>query len=131
MLIRYCLIDSKLIVFDTDTVTLKKLMNTISPLFPFKMKLEIIEVKAESGVDKKTPLLFVHGSFCSAPIWRYRFMPFFAEHGHDCYAVSLRGHGKSGGDWPLHFYGLVDFVEDAWQVIQTELGPAGGRSYTP
>lgn len=27
---------------------------------------------------------------------------------------------------------LVDFVEDAWKVIQTQLGPSGGaRSYTP
>ena len=26
---------------------------------------------------------------------------------------------------------LVDFVEDAWKVIQTQLGPSSGRSYTP
>ncbi len=26
---------------------------------------------------------------------------------------------------------LVDFIEDAWKVIQTQLGPGRGRSYTP
>ena len=26
---------------------------------------------------------------------------------------------------------LVDFVEDAWKVIQTQLGPNHGPSYTP
>ena len=26
---------------------------------------------------------------------------------------------------------LVDFVEDAWKVIQTQLGPNSGASYTP
>jgi acetyl-CoA carboxylase carboxyltransferase component len=27
---------------------------------------------------------------------------------------------------------LVDFIEDAWKVIQTQLGPSGGaRAYTP
>lgn len=26
---------------------------------------------------------------------------------------------------------LADFIEDAWKVVQTQLGPGGGRSYTP
>jgi len=82
------------------------------------MNLEIIKTEAAKGLEKRTPLLFIHGSFCSAPIWRHRFMPFFSEHGHDCYAVSLRGHGKSGGDWPLHFYGLTDYVKDIQQTIE-------------
>ncbi len=81
------------------------------------MNLEIIETKAGKNSEKKPPILFVHGSFCSAPIWRYRFMPFFSEHGHDCYAVSLRGHGKSGGEWPLHFYSLANYVEDLQEAI--------------
>ncbi|NVJ90261.1 MAG: alpha/beta hydrolase [Methylocystaceae bacterium] len=81
------------------------------------MALEIIETKADPGFEKRTPLLFVHGSFCSAPIWRYHFMPFFASHGFDCYAVSLRGHGQSAGEWSLHLYGLCDFVDDIIKTI--------------
>ena len=26
---------------------------------------------------------------------------------------------------------LIDFIEDAWRVIQTQLGPVAGSSYTP
>lgn len=81
------------------------------------MTLELIELKATSPSKNKPPLLFIHGSFCSAPIWRHRFMPFFAEQGYDCYALSLRGHGKSEGDFQLHFYGLNDYVDDIRSVI--------------
>ncbi|WP_417797496.1 alpha/beta hydrolase [Terasakiella pusilla] len=81
------------------------------------MPLEIIELKAEKGIKKKRPLLFVHGSFCCAAIWRYRFMPYFASLGHDCYAVSLSGHGQSGSSWSLHFYGLADYMEDVKNAV--------------
>ncbi|MDV7340423.1 alpha/beta hydrolase [Terasakiella sp. A23] len=82
------------------------------------MTLELIELKAKSGVKKKTPLLFVHGSFCSAPIWRYRFMPYFSDCGHDCYAVSLSGHGRSGSEWSLHLYSLNDYVDNLIEAIE-------------
>jgi len=82
------------------------------------MALELIELKAKSGSEKKTPILFVHGSFCSAPIWRYRFMPFFSDAGHDTYAVSLSGHGKSGSEWSLHLYSLNDYVDDIKAAIK-------------
>jgi len=83
------------------------------------MSLELIELKAKSGSSKKPPLLFVHGSFCSAPIWRYRFMPYFAELGYDCYAVSLSGHGQSGSNWSLHLYGLDDYVKDIEKAVES------------
>jgi pimeloyl-ACP methyl ester carboxylesterase len=69
---------------------------------------------------RRPPLLFVHGSFHAAWCWQVspssiltdslppsqfimlavccmqeHFMPFFAAAGYDCYAVSLRGQGRS------------------------------------
>lgn len=83
------------------------------------MKNDWIELKAVSQEKGERPaLLFIHGSFCSAPIWRHRFMPFFAEHGYDCYAVSLRGHGQNGYDWTLHLTGLSDYVEDVQKAVE-------------
>lgn len=43
----------------------------------------------------RPPLLFVHGSFHGAWCWEENFLPFFSAAGHDCYALSLRGHGES------------------------------------
>lgn len=41
------------------------------------------------------PLLFIHGAFHGAWCYAEHFLPFFAAAGHDCYALSLRGHGAS------------------------------------
>jgi pimeloyl-ACP methyl ester carboxylesterase len=85
------------------------------------MSVNLIKLPANPDVEKKAPLLFIHGSFCSAPIWRPRFMPFFSAHGHDCYAVSLRGHGVDESSWSLHFYGLTEYVEDVKNALE-EIG---------
>lgn len=45
-------------------------------------------------------------------------MPFFAEQGWHCRAVSLRGHGKSDGLDRLDSYGIADFVADVAQAAQ-------------
>lgn len=85
---------------------------------------EFIKLPSATGTKKKAPILFVHGSYCSAAIWRHRFMPFFAEQGHDCYAVSFRGHGKTRSDWPLHFYSLDDYANDvAWATERIDEPP--------
>lgn len=58
------------------------------------------------------PLLFVHGAFAAAWCWAEHFLPYFAAHGHPAYAVSLRGHGGSGGGAALAFSGLDDYADD-------------------
>lgn len=68
-------------------------------------------------------ILFVHGAFAGAWIWREHFLPHFAGHGYAAYAVSLRGHGNSQGKESLPWTGLSDFVTDLKQVI-AELGRA-------
>jgi pimeloyl-ACP methyl ester carboxylesterase len=40
----------------------------------------------------------VHGSYHAAWCWADHWLPFFAARGHDCYAVSLRCQGGSGGE---------------------------------
>ena len=77
--------------------------------------LEVISSYPESGAVKPFPLLFIHGSFCSASIWKPYFLPYFAKHGYESHAVSLRGHGKSQeGSLPAR---LSDYVNDLEKVV--------------
>lgn len=63
------------------------------------------------------PLLFVHGlahgAWCFAENW----LPAAAERGYPAYAVSLRGHGGSGGTTRLHRTLLRHYVHDVLQAI--------------
>jgi pimeloyl-ACP methyl ester carboxylesterase len=80
------------------------------------MELEIL--KAGKASDKP-PLLFVHGSYCGAWIWAEHFLPFFAEAGWQCMAVSLSGHGLSGGGNQLDSFGLGDYVADVAKAAES------------
>ena len=42
-----------------------------------------------AGVARETPLLFIHGAYTGAWCWDECFMPWFAEQGYSCYALSL------------------------------------------
>ncbi|HSV28953.1 MAG TPA: alpha/beta fold hydrolase, partial [Candidatus Omnitrophota bacterium] len=74
------------------------------------MTLEVI--RRGEGRPGRPPLLFVHGAFAGAWIWDEHFLPFFAEAGWECVALSLRGHGKSSGHDRLDHFGLHHYVED-------------------
>ena len=77
------------------------------------MYLEVVRrpAKKESkDQHQHPPILFVHGSYCAAWIWDEKFMPYFADHGYSCYAMSLRGHGASEG--LLAWASLADYVDD-------------------
>ncbi len=79
------------------------------------MKLEVLEKKA-SIKTKDEPLVFVHGAAGGA--WYFTsFLDYFSKRGYDCYALSLRGHGKSDGYDNLDSFGLDDYVVDVKQVI--------------
>ena len=65
----------------------------------------------------KAPLLFVHGGYCDAWFFEPYFLPWFAANGHAAYALSLRGHGASGGRDRLFAAGLDDYVEDVERVV--------------
>lgn len=78
------------------------------------MHLEIItrQPKTNAGM---TPLLFVHGMFCSAWVWE-NFLAYFAEHGYEAHAVSLRGHGSSEGRERIRLIRSDEYVEDVAHV---------------
>ena len=86
------------------------------------MKLELISKKPK-GEARPTPLLILHGAFSSAHIWKPFFLPFFAEHGYEAHALSLRGHGGSEGKDRLSMTRLRDYVNDVAQIARELRAP--------
>ncbi|WP_290648164.1 alpha/beta hydrolase, partial [Aquisalimonas sp.] len=64
------------------------------------------------------PLLFVHGAYAGAWCWDEHFLPWFAAHGFDAYALSLRGHGASQGGEQLQQSSIRDYVADLRHVVE-------------
>jgi non-heme chloroperoxidase len=84
--------------------------------------LEVISHRAPDPAHKP-PLLFVHGAFAGAWCWDEFFLPWFAARGYDAHAVSLRGHGGSGGRGALDECSIADYVEDVRLVAEELAGP--------
>ncbi len=69
------------------------------------------------GNGRKPPLLFVHGGYSDAWCWDMYFLPWFARQGYPAHALSLRGHGESGGREALIVAGLDDYAADVEHVV--------------
>jgi len=84
-----------------------------------------IEVRSRlpARPSRKPPLLFVHGGYCDAWCWEPYFLPWFAARGYASHALSLRGHGASGGRESLFVAGLDDYVADVEHVAGTLTSP--------
>ncbi|RLC62921.1 MAG: alpha/beta hydrolase [Chloroflexi bacterium] len=80
------------------------------------MDLELIKKEPVSAA-RPTPLLFVHGMWHAAWCWAEHFLPYFAQHGYLCYALSLRGHGASEGRERLRCTSLADYVADVAHIV--------------
>ncbi|HYA88978.1 MAG TPA: alpha/beta fold hydrolase [Nitrospirota bacterium] len=78
------------------------------------MRLEVISKKPD-GNSRSTPLLFVHGAYHGAWCWE-NFLPFFANHGYEAHAVSLRGHGGSDGYEHIQSFRITDYIADMEEV---------------
>jgi len=65
----------------------------------------------------RTPILFVHGAYVGAWCWAEHFVAWFGSLGFPAFAVSLRGHGRSGGRDRLHHLGLEDYADDVAAVV--------------
>jgi pimeloyl-ACP methyl ester carboxylesterase len=83
-----------------------------------------IRQRLPASATRKPPLLFVHGGYCDAWCWEPHFLPWFASRGYPSYALSLRGHGASGGARMLFMAGLDDYEADVEHV-------AGGLDAPP
>ena len=77
-----------------------------------------------NGNGRKPPLLFVHGGYCDGWCWEPHFLPWFAAQGYAAHALSLRGHGASGGGDSLFITGLDDYAADVERVAaQFDVAP--------
>lgn len=81
------------------------------------MKLEMIS-RYPSDKKKSLPILFVHGAWHAAWCWDVHFLEYFAKHGFEAHAVSLRGHGKSEGREKLRWTRISDYVEDVEKTVK-------------
>jgi pimeloyl-ACP methyl ester carboxylesterase len=67
--------------------------------------------------SRKPPVLFIHGvahgAWCFAEHW----LPATADAGYPAYALSLRGHGGSGGGRTLGTTLMRDYIHDIMQTI--------------
>jgi len=86
------------------------------------MRLELIS-RHPKGPSRPVPLLFVHGANSGAWVWEEHFLPYFARHGYEAHALSLRGHGRSEGLDMLPLAGLADYVADVHETVMA-LGKA-------
>ncbi len=80
------------------------------------MKLEIIE-NVVDNLSSAPLVLFIHGSYHGAWCWEENFLPYFAKKGISGKAISLRGHGSSGGYEKLRWTRISDYVEDVIQTV--------------
>lgn len=65
----------------------------------------VLESFAAESQKFAAALVFIHGLWCTAAVWR-KFMGFFAHRGWDCTALNLRGHVDGG-----HGVGSVRFAD--------------------
>ena len=84
-------------------------------MLPSEPRLEV-RMRQPATATRKPPLLFVHGGYCDAWYWGPYFLPWFASRGYPAYALSLRGHGASGGGGTLFMAGLDDYEADVEHV---------------
>ncbi|MCW3478300.1 alpha/beta hydrolase [Neisseriaceae bacterium JH1-16] len=77
-----------------------------------EVRLELILEAAKGAQRELAPLLFVHGAFCGAWYWQVNLMPWLAERGIDCWALSLGSHGGSADHEGRNTLGTDDYVAD-------------------
>jgi non-heme chloroperoxidase len=87
-------------------------------MLPPELRLEV-RSRLPARRNGKPPLLFIHGGYCDAWCWEPYFLPWFAARGYAAHAISLRGHGASGGRESLFVAGLDDYVADVERVAAT------------
>jgi pimeloyl-ACP methyl ester carboxylesterase len=82
----------------------------------------VIESTAAESLKFAAPLVFIHGLWCTAAVWR-RFMGFFAHRGWACAALNLRGHAQSGRGVALASVRFADYLTDVSDVLAACTAP--------
>lgn len=70
----------------------------------------------EQAKDIKGSIVFVHGICHGAWCWEKYFVPYFSEHGYECYAVDLQGHGRDSRK-RLKGASLSGYVENVKDIV--------------
>lgn len=92
---------------------------------PWQPRLEMLRLRAQrADADRRPPILMVHGAYTHAGSWMRTFMPWFAAHGYDVHALSLRGHGGSDGRNLIDAWGLDDYRADVERALAAVGRPA-------
>ncbi|PWJ41021.1 alpha/beta hydrolase [Sediminitomix flava] len=68
-------------------------------------------------VTQPHPLLFLHGAWHGAWCWEKHFLPFFAQEGWECHAISFQGHGNSLERKHILGTSISDYVTDLKEII--------------
>ncbi|GAY43899.1 hypothetical protein WN943_005283 [Citrus x changshan-huyou] len=118
---------------------LKQGQTRVSHQLPSGLNIEVVEQKSVTSKDpdkkneKRPPLVFVHGSYHAAWCWAEHWLPFFADSGFDCYAVSLLGQGESdappgtvAGSLQTHAGDVADFIQKNLSLPPVLLGHSFG-----
>jgi len=77
--------------------------------------LEIIEVRSDLD-SGSAPIVCLHGASSGAWMWE-KYLQILAERGRNAVAVSLRGHGKSGGYDNVQATTLNDYTDDLVRLL--------------
>jgi len=91
-------------------------------MLPPESRIEV-RSRAPAKPTRKPHLLFIHGGYCDAWCWEPFFLPWFAAQGYGAHALSLRGHGASGGRESLFVASLDDYVADVEHVAASLPSP--------
>lgn len=87
-------------------------------MLPTEPRLETF-ARTPASRSKRPPLVFVHGGYTDAWCWTPYFLRWFASRGWPAHALSLRGHGGSGGGELLFASGLDDYAADVERFAST------------
>jgi pimeloyl-ACP methyl ester carboxylesterase len=84
---------------------------------------DLTVMHAPPAIVTGPPVLFVHGIVVDWQVWA-EWLPFFAQRGLPAFALSLRGHGRSGPVENLGAVSMSDYVDDAAAVARYVGRPA-------
>ncbi len=86
---------------------------------------------SEINCGKKSPLIFIHGSFHASWCWTEHYFSFFQNLGYPCYAVSLRGTGGTYAGDGVTRVKISEHVQDVSAFIDYVIEQQPSPTTTP